>query len=50
MGLRDDVAATLDSFDILSGMPASWIVETLDEARRIARQVLEVTAVGRSSE
>ena len=44
MGLRQDVAATLLSLDILRGVPAERIVETLDEARRIAREALEVDA------
>jgi len=45
MGLRDDVAATLFSLDILHGVPADRIVETLDQARRIAREALEASAV-----
>ena len=44
MGLRDDVAATLLSLDILGGVPADRVVETLDEARRIAREALETNA------
>ena len=48
MGLRDDVAATLRSLDILGGVPADRVVETLDEARRIAREALEVNAADRS--
>ena len=48
MGLRDDVAATLLSLDILGGVPADRVVETLDEARRIAREALEVDAADRS--
>ena len=44
MGLRDDVAATLLSLDILGGVPADRVVETLDEARRIAREALEANA------
>ena len=44
MGLRDDVAATLRSLDILGGVPADRVVETLDEARRIAREALEANA------
>ena len=48
MGLRDDVAATLHSLDILGGVPADRVVETLDEARRIAREALEVNAADRS--
>ena len=50
MGLRDDVAATLRSLDILGGMPAGRVVETLDEARRIAREALEVDAAVRSGQ
>ena len=34
MGLRADVAATLRSLDILGGVPAGRVVETLGEARR----------------
>ena len=41
MGLRDDVAATLHSLDILGGMPTGRIVETRDEARRVARQTYD---------
>ena len=48
MGLRDDVAATLHSLDILGGVPAGRVVETLAEARRIAREALEVNAADRS--
>ena len=44
MGLRDDVAATLHSLDILGGLPAGRIVETQDEARRAARQAIEERA------
>ena len=50
MGLRDDVAATLRSLDILGGVPAGRVVETLDEARQIAREVLEVDAAARSGQ
>ena len=50
MGLRDDVAATLLSLDILGGVPADRVVETLDEARRIAREALEVDASARSGQ
>ena len=50
MGLRQDVAATLLSLDILRGVPAERIVETLDEARRIAREALEVDAAARSGQ
>ena len=48
MGLSDDVAATLHSLDILADVPAGRIVGTLDEARRIAREALEVNATARS--
>ncbi|MDE0176242.1 MAG: STAS domain-containing protein, partial [Defluviicoccus sp.] len=48
MGLRDDVAATLRSLDILGGVPADRVVETLAEARRIAREALEIDAADRS--
>ena len=44
MGLRDDVAATLRSLDILGGVPADRVVETLGEARQIARETLEANA------
>ena len=50
MGLRDDVAATLRSLDILGAVPADRVVETLDEARQIAREVLEVDAAARSGQ
>ena len=50
MGLRDDVAATLLSLDILGRVPADRVVETLDEARRIAREALEVDAAARSGQ
>ena len=50
MGLRDDVTATLLSLDILGGVPAGRVVETLDEARRIAREALEVNAGTRSEQ
>ena len=50
MGLRDDVAATLLSLDILGGVPADRVVETLDEARRIARETLEANAASRSGQ
>ena len=50
MGLRDDVAATLLSLDILGGVPTDRVVETLDEARRIAREALEVDAAARSGQ
>ena len=48
MGLSDDVAATLHSLDILVDVPAGRIVGTLDEARRSAREALEVDATARS--
>ena len=47
MGLGDDVAATLHSLDILGEVPAGRIVGTLDEARQVAREALEVGAAGR---
>ena len=47
MGLGDDVAATLHSLDILRDVPAGRIVGTLDEARRVARESLEVDATAR---
>ena len=50
MGIRDDVAATLLSLDILGGVPADRVVETLDEARRIARETLEANAASRSGQ
>ena len=50
MGLRDDVAATLRSLDILGGVPADRVVETLAEARRIAREALEIDAAARSGQ
>ncbi len=40
MGLGDDVAATLHSLDILGELPAGRIVESLDEARRVALEAL----------
>ena len=46
MGLGDDIAATLESLDILGGIPAERIVTTVDEARRAARDVLEGDAAG----
>ena len=48
MGISDDVAATLHSLDILAGVPAHRIVETLDEARCAAREALEIDAADRS--
>lgn len=42
MGFRDDVAATLLSLDTLREVPDERIVGTLDEARRVAREALEV--------
>ena len=50
MGIRNDVAATLLSLDILGGVPADRVVETLDEARRIAREALEASAASRSGQ
>ena len=47
MGLGGDVAATLNSLDILGDVPAGRIVGTLDEARRVARAALEVDAAAR---
>ena len=47
MGLADDPAATLHSLDILGGMPPGRIVETVDEARRAAREALEIDAAAR---
>ena len=44
MGLGDDVAATLRSLDILAELPGERIVGTLDEARRVAKEALEVDA------
>ena len=41
MGLGDDVAATLHSLDILGQVPPARIVETLDDARRVAREALD---------
>ncbi len=43
-GLSDDVAATLHSLDILGALPADRIVGSFDEARRAAREALEVNA------
>ena len=40
MGLKEDVAAILDSFDILENVPTDHIVETLEEARRLAKATL----------
>ena len=47
MGLGGDVAATLNSLDILGDVPAGRIVGTLDEARRAAKAALEVDAAAR---
>ena len=47
MGVGDDVAATLNSLDILRDVPAGRIVGTLDEARRVARESLEVDTAAR---
>ena len=41
MGLSDDVGKTLRSFDILENVPSLRIVQTLDEAREVARQSLD---------
>ena len=49
MGLGNDAATTLNSLDVLGGMPAGRIVGTLDEARRVARQDLEEKAGAPSS-
>lgn len=48
LGLGNEAAATLNSLDVLGGMPADRIVGTLDEARRIARQDLEEKAAAPS--
>ena len=48
MGLGDDVAATLHSLDILGELPAGRIVGTMDEARRAARETLEINAADQS--
>ncbi len=48
MGLGDEAAATLNSFDALGGLSAGRIVATLDEARQIARQDLEEKAGAQS--
>ena len=48
MGLSDDVAETLHSLDILGEVSADRIVATLEEARRVAREVLEVDAAAPS--
>ncbi|MDE0717422.1 MAG: STAS domain-containing protein, partial [Rhodospirillaceae bacterium] len=40
MGLAGDAAATLETFDTLRDVPQDRIVGTLDEARRIARDIL----------
>ena len=50
MELRDDVAATLLDLDILGEAPADRVVETLDEARRIAREAPEINAAARSGQ
>ncbi|MDE0695889.1 MAG: hypothetical protein OXH76_08675, partial [Boseongicola sp.] len=42
IGVGGGVAETLHSLDILGGMPSGRIVKTFDEARRAARDVLEV--------
>ena len=44
MGLGEDVGATLHSLDILRDVPSGQTVETLDEARRVAREALERNA------
>ena len=41
MGLSDGAATMLRSLDVLDGVPSSRIVETLDEARELALEILE---------
>ncbi len=41
MGLSDSAATMLRSLDVLDGVPSSRIVETLDEARALALEILE---------
>ena len=48
MGVSDDVAATLHSLDILGRMPPEGIVGSFDEARRAAKEALEVNSADRS--
>ena len=50
MGLSDDVAATLHSLDILGKVSANRIVGTLDGARRVAKETLEVNAEAQSGQ
>ncbi len=50
MGLGDDVAATLRSLDVLGAVQAGRVVETLDEARRMAREALEADGASRSEQ
>ena len=40
MGHSGEVAGTLSSLDVLGGVPKERIVKDLDEARRVARQIL----------
>ena len=42
IGLSGDVAETLDALDVLREVPAERIVENLDEAREIAKNILGV--------
>ena len=40
MGLTGDVADTVSALDVLGGVPKERIVKDLDEARRVAREIL----------
>ncbi len=40
LGLQEDVASILHSFDILEDVPPKRIVATMDEARELARKIL----------
>ena len=40
MGVSGDVAETLSAFNVLQGLPKERIVEDLDEARGVAREIL----------
>ncbi len=44
MGLSDEVAEILHSFDILEDVPAGRIVDTMDQARHLAKQTLRKTS------
>ena len=41
MGLAGPVAGTLYALDILRNVPDNHVVETLDEARKVAKDLLD---------